>query len=53
MKKIQKGSNLITDRTTLKDDHFIEEKEVEYPISVSQLGLNEPSQNTGESYGKP
>ena len=47
--KVQKGSNLITDGTTPKDDHFIKEKEVECPISVSQLGLTEPSQNTGES----
>ena len=49
MEKIQKGSNLITDRTTQKDDNFIKEKEVECPILVSQLGLTEPSQNTGES----
>ena len=49
MEKIQKGSNLITNGTTLKDDHFIKEKEVECPILVSRLGLTEPSQNTGES----
>ena len=49
MEKIQKGSNLITDGTTQKDDNFIKEKEVECPISVSRLGLTEPSQNTGES----
>ena len=49
MEKIQKGSNLITDGTTQKDDHLIKEKEVECPISVSQLGLTEPSQKTGES----
>ena len=49
MEKIQKGSNLIIDGTTPKDGHFIKEKEVECPISVSQLGLTEPSQNTIES----
>ena len=32
-----------------KDDHFIKEKEVKCPISVSPLGLTEPSQTTGES----
>ena len=47
--KVQKGSNLITDGTMLKDDHVIKEKEVKCPISVSRLGLTEPSQNTGES----
>ena len=49
MEKVRKGSNLITDGTMLKDDHFIKEKEVECPISVSWLGVTEPSQNTGES----
>ena len=49
MKKIQKGSNLITDGTTQKDDYFIKEKEVKCPISVSRLGITEPSQTTGES----
>ena len=48
-KKIRKGSNLITDRTTLENDYLIKEKEVECPISVSRLGLTKPSQNTGES----
>ena len=49
MEKIQKGSNLIIDGTTPKDDHLIKEKEVECPISVSWLGLTEPNQSTGES----
>ena len=40
---------MIIDGTTQKDDNFIKEKEVECPILVSQLGLTEPSQNTGES----
>ena len=40
---------MIIDGTTLKDDYLIKEKEVECPISVSRLGLTEPSQNTGES----
>ena len=44
-----KRSNLIIDGTTQKDDNLIKEKKVERPISVSQLGLTEPSQNTGES----
>ena len=49
MEKLQKGSNLITDGTTQKDDDFTKEKGVECPISVSQLGLTEPNQNIGES----
>ena len=49
MGKIQKGSNLITDGTTPKNDYLINKKEVECPISVSRLGLTEPSQNTGGS----
>ena len=49
VEKVQKGSNLITDGTTPKNDYFIKEKEVECPISVSRLGLTEPSQRTGES----
>ena len=32
VEKIQKGSNLITDGTTQKDDHLIKEKEVECPF---------------------
>ena len=38
VEKIQKGSNLITDGTTQKDDNFIKEKEVECPILVSRWG---------------
>ena len=34
---------------TQKNDDFIKEKEVKCPISVSLLGLTEPSQNIGES----
>ena len=49
VEKVQKGSNLITDGTTPKNDYLIKEKEVECPISVSQLGLTEPSQRAGES----
>ena len=49
MEKLQKGSNLITDGTTQKDDNFSKGKEVECPILVSWLGLIEPSQNIGES----
>ena len=49
MEKVQKGSNLITDGTTPKNDDLIKEKEVECPILVSRLGLTEPSQRTGES----
>ena len=49
VEKRQKGSNLITDGTTQKDDNLIKEKEVECPISVSRLGLTEPNQNTVES----
>ena len=49
VEKEQKGSNLITDGTTQKDDNCIKEKEVECPISVSRLGLTEPSQCTSES----
>ena len=49
VEKVQKGSNLITDGTTPKDDHLIKEKEVECPTSVSQLGLTEPSEHTSES----
>ena len=44
--KIQRGSNLIIDRTTQKDDNFIKEKEAEGPISVSRLGLTEPNPST-------
>ena len=40
---------MITDGTTLKNDHLIKEKEVECPILVSWLGLTEPIQNIGES----
>ena len=47
--KEQKESNLITNKTTQKDDNFIKEKQVECPISVSRLGLTEPRQNTDES----
>ena len=50
MEKIQKGSNLITDGTTQKNDYFIKEKEVKCPISVSRSVITEPSQTTGESY---
>ena len=35
VKKIQKGSNLITDGTTPKNDYLIKEKEVKCPISRS------------------
>ena len=49
VEKIQKGSNLITDGTTQKNDYFIKEKEVKCPISVSRSGITEPSQITGES----
>ena len=49
MEKIQKGSNLITDGTTQKNDYFIKEKEVKCPILVSRSVLTEPSQTTGES----
>ena len=40
---------MITDGTTPKNDYLIKEKEVKCPISVSWLGLTEPSQNTSES----
>ena len=49
VEKVQKGSNLITDGATPKNNYLIKEKEDERPISVSRLGLTEPSQNTGES----
>ena len=49
VEKIQKGSNLITDGATQKDEYFIKEKEIKCPISVSQSVIIEPSQMTGES----
>ena len=49
VEKIQKGSNLITDGTTQKNDYFIKEKEVKCPILVSRSVITEPSQTTGES----
>ena len=49
MEKEQKGSNLIIDGTTQKDDNFIEEKEVECPILVSGLGFTEPNPSSSES----
>ena len=43
------GSNLIADRATNEDDNFIKEKNVECPISMSWLGIAEPSPSIGES----
>ena len=49
MENKEKGSNLITDGTTDENDDFIKEKDAECPISVSRLGITEPSPSTGES----